>query len=46
MKELGYVQRFGYGIALARNEMEKNGNPAPKFLVEDAYVAVILGRHS
>jgi ATP-dependent DNA helicase RecG len=42
MKELGYVQRFGYGLVLARKEMEKNGNPAPEFLVEDAHVAVIL----
>lgn len=45
MKELGYVQRFGYGIALARNEMAKNGNPPPEFQVEDAHVAVILRRH-
>lgn len=45
MKELGYVQRFGYGIALARNEMGKNGNPPPEFQVEDTYVAVILRRH-
>jgi ATP-dependent DNA helicase RecG len=44
MKELGYVQRFGYGITLARNEMAKNGNPAPEFQVEDAHVAVILRR--
>lgn len=46
MKELGYVQRFGYGITLARNEMEKNGNPPPEFQVEDAHVAVILRKHS
>jgi len=45
MKELGYVQRFGYGITLARNEMKKNGNPPPEFQVEDAHVAVILRRH-
>lgn len=45
MKELGYVQRFGYGITLARNEMAKNGNPAPEFQVEDAHVAVILRKH-
>ena len=44
MKELGYVQRFGYGITLARDEMAKNGNPPPEFQVEDAYVAVILRR--
>lgn len=45
MKELGYVQRFGYGITLARNEMDKNGNPMPEFQVEDTHVAVILRRH-
>lgn len=45
MKELGYVQRFGYGITMARMEMEKNGNPPPEFLVEDAHVAVVLRRH-
>lgn len=45
MKELGYVQRFGYGIALARRELEKNGNPPPEFQVEDGHVAVILRRH-
>lgn len=44
MKELGYVQRFGYGIALARSEMAKNGNPPPEFQVEDAHVAVIMRR--
>ncbi len=44
MKELGYVQRFGYGIPLTRNEMQKNGNPPPEFQVEDAYVAVVLRR--
>jgi len=46
MKELGYVQRFGYGITLARNEMAKNGNPLPEFQVEDTHVAVILRRHA
>ncbi len=46
MKELGYVQRFGYGITLARNEMAKNGNPEIEFQVEDAYVGVILRRQS
>jgi ATP-dependent DNA helicase RecG len=46
MKELGYVQRFGYGITLARDEMAKNGNPPPVFQVEDAYVTVILRRRA
>lgn len=46
LKDLGYIQRFGYGIATARTAMEKNGNPPPEFLVEDAHVAVILRRKS
>jgi ATP-dependent DNA helicase RecG len=42
MKNLGYVQRFGVGIQLARKELEKNGNPPPEFVVEDAHVLVTL----
>lgn len=45
MKNLGYVQRFGYGIPSARKELEKNGNPPPEFMVEDSYVAVIIRRY-
>ena len=44
MKSLGYVQRFGVGIELARKELEKNGNPPPEFVVEDAHVLVIVRR--
>jgi ATP-dependent DNA helicase RecG len=44
MKNLGYVQRFGLGIQLARRELEKNGNPPPEFIIEDAHVMVILRR--
>ncbi len=44
MKNLGYVQRFGVGIQLAREEMEKNGNAALDFDVQDAHVLVILRR--
>lgn len=45
MKDLGYVQQFGFGIAAARQAMSQNGNPPPEFQVEDAHVAVILRRH-
>jgi len=31
MKELGYVNRFNYGIKSATAELEKNGNGAPVF---------------
>ena len=44
MKNLGYVQRFGVGIPLARRELEKNGNPPPEFVIEDAHVLVIVRR--
>ncbi len=42
MKNLGYVQRFGIGIQLARQQLQKNGNPPLEYLVEDAYVLVKL----
>jgi len=44
MKDLGFVQRFGAGIAIARQEMARNGNPPPEFQVEASHVAVILRR--
>lgn len=44
MKNLGYVQRFGIGILLARKELEKNGNPPLVFDVEGAYVHATLRR--
>ena len=31
LKVLGYVQRFGMGIGLARKRCEQNGNPVPEF---------------
>jgi ATP-dependent DNA helicase RecG len=42
MKNLGYVQRFGFGIQLARKALSKNGNPDPQFVVEPNYVLVIV----
>jgi ATP-dependent DNA helicase RecG len=35
MKNLGYVNRFGRGIALVRVSLEQNGNPPAEFQVED-----------
>ena len=42
MRNLGYVQKFGVGIALSRKELEKNGNPPLEFRIEDTYVLAIL----
>jgi ATP-dependent DNA helicase RecG len=44
MKNLGYVQRFGMGIALARQQLGKNDNPPPEFKAESAHVLVTLRR--
>ena len=44
MKDLGYVQRFGVGIALARKELGKNGNPPLEFPVEDSFVLLLVRR--
>jgi ATP-dependent DNA helicase RecG len=44
MKDLGYVQRFGYGIPTAKRALEKNGNPPADFVVEDSYLSVIVRR--
>jgi ATP-dependent DNA helicase RecG len=42
MSNLGFVQRFGIGIALARREMDKNGNPPIEFEVNSSFVLAIL----
>jgi len=46
MRELKYVQRFGYGIELARREMQENGNPPMEFQVDDSHVIVVLRSRS
>lgn len=46
MKDLGYVQRFGVGIATARRELDKNGNPELEYQVEDSCIAAIIRRRS
>lgn len=46
MKNLGYVQRFGVGIALARRALEQNGNPPLEFIVEPSHVVAIIRRRA
>lgn len=43
-KVLGYAQRFGAGITLARQALENNGNPPPEFEIEQNFVMVIVRR--
>jgi ATP-dependent DNA helicase RecG len=42
MKVLGYVQRFGIGIQIARQELDKNGNPPPEFHIESTNIMVTI----
>lgn len=42
LKNMGFVQRFGFGIAEARRAMAANGNPPPDFQVEATNVLVTL----
>ena len=44
MKVLGYVQRFGVGIATARRLLAENGNPPPEFEPRDTHVLVTIRR--
>lgn len=44
MGALGYVQKFGAGIPIARRTMLDNGNPQVEFTVEPAYVAATVRR--
>ncbi len=42
LKTFGFIQAFGRGIATARREMEKNGNPPPEFETNQSAVLCIL----
>ncbi|MGC1309342.1 MAG: ATP-binding protein [Phormidesmis sp.] len=46
MKNLGYVQRFGIGIPTAQKELEKNRNPPAEFIIEDAYISVVVRKET
>ncbi|MEU5909675.1 ATP-binding protein [Micromonospora sp. NPDC047527] len=43
MKSLGYVNQFGRGIGRIRASLARNGNPPPKFVVDDSSWTVIVG---
>jgi len=42
MKNLGFVQRFGAGLAIAAKALAENDNPEPRFTVEDTNVLVVV----
>jgi ATP-dependent DNA helicase RecG len=44
MKVLGFVQRFGVGIATAKRALEANGNPPLSFEISQAAVACKIER--
>jgi ATP-dependent DNA helicase RecG len=46
MRALGYVQRFGAGLAIANRTLADNGNPPPVFDVTPSYVNVTVQRTS
>ena len=46
MHHLGFAQRFGLGVPLARRLLAENGNPEPEFHFEPARVVVIGGGRS
>jgi len=39
---LGFVQRYGAGLPIARRELQRNGNPPPEFTVEQNHVACTM----
>lgn len=42
MRNLGFVQRFGVGIQIARRQLSDNGNPPPEFAIEPNHVLVTV----
>jgi ATP-dependent DNA helicase RecG len=46
MRVLGYVQRFGLGIQIARQMLADNGNPPPEFDVEQNFILALVRRRA
>jgi ATP-dependent DNA helicase RecG len=42
MKDLGFVQKFGAGIQIARQALKANGNPEVEFIVEETRVVAVV----
>jgi ATP-dependent DNA helicase RecG len=46
LKNLGFAQRFGYGIQRARTALDRNGNPGLEFNTVENYVHVTIRQRS
>ena len=44
MRNMGFMQRFGMGIPMARKALAENGNPELKFDIEDAIILAEMGK--
>ena len=44
MRNMGFMQRFGMGIPMARKALAENGNPELKFEIEDAIILAEMGK--
>lgn len=44
MRTLGYVNRFGRGIARARRALQENGSPEPKFDFQTSHFLAVIPR--
>jgi len=42
MRNLGYVQKFGVGIQIARAELHRNGNPEPEFDIKPNFICCTI----
>lgn len=42
MHHLGFAQRFGLGIQLAKTSLRENGNPLPEFQFSPTHVSVVV----
>lgn len=42
LRTMGFVQRFGFGLAETKRSMESNGNPPPEFIIEQSVILVTL----
>ncbi len=46
MRTLGYAERFGLGLQIVRQSLEKNGNPPAEFRVDEHFVHVTIRARS